>query len=148
LGVVAITSIALAGLTNPTREFNFIMVSLAVTIVGLFTLHATCSRSTSKAFSIGFACAGWIYLLLICNDVEYSLLTTCVLEKLYALIGPQPDSNMTHYGVFFVGDNGFPLLTRYSNYLHIGHAIWMLAIAYLGGLAACWFNSEKSGQSK
>ncbi len=139
LGVVAVTSIGLAGVTHPTREFNFIIVSLAVTVVGLFMLHAACSRSTSKAFSMGFTVAGWIYLLLIFNDMEYSLVTTWALEKLYPLLNPQPDTNMTHYGVFFVGDNGFPLLTKYSNYLHIGHAIWMLAVGYLGGLAANWF---------
>ena len=76
LSVVAVASIGLAGLTHPTREFNFLIVSLALTIVGLFTLHGFCSRTTSKAFSIGFALAGWVYFLLICNHVEYSLLTT------------------------------------------------------------------------
>jgi len=74
------------------------------------------------------------------------LLTTWLLEKLYPLLNREPDSNMTHYGIFFVGNNGFPGLTKYSNYLHIGHAIWMLAIGYLGGLSAHWFAS--SGQSE
>jgi hypothetical protein len=136
LAIVAVASVGLAGLTHPTREWNFILVSLALSIVGLVTLHAISSRSASRAFSRGFAVAGWVYLLLLCNDIEYSLLTTWALEKLYPILNPQLDTNMTHYGIFFVGDNGFPLLTKFSNYLHIGHAVWMLAIAYVGGVTA------------
>lgn len=142
LGVVAIASLGLAGLTHPSRAFNFIFVSLALVVVGLFTLHAACSRTPSKTFSIGFAIAAWVYLLLICNDLEYSLVTTWALEKLYPLLNPEPDTNMTHYGVFFVGPNGFPLLTKFSNYLHIGHALGLLAVGYVGGLSAYWFGRE------
>jgi hypothetical protein len=144
LGIVAVTSLGLAGLTHPSRAFNFIIVSFALAVVGLFTLHVACSRA-SKAFSLGFAIAAWVYLLLICNDIEYSLATTWVLEELYPLLNHQPDTNMTHYGIFFVGPNGFPLLTKFSNYLHIGHALWMLAIGYLGGISACWFGNEVQG---
>ena len=145
LGIVAVASLGLAGLTHPSRAFNFIVVSFALVIVGLFTLHAACSRAPSKSFSIGFAIAAWVYLLLICNDLEYSLVTTWALEELYPLLNPELDTNMTHYGVFFVGPNGFPLLTKFSNYLHIGHALWLLAIGYLGGLSACWFGREAQG---
>jgi hypothetical protein len=144
LAIVAVASVGFAGLTHPTRAFNFILVSLALAIVGLFTMHAISSRSTARTFSIGFAIAGWTYLLLLCNDVEYSLLTTWALEELYPVLNPEHDSNMTHYGIFFVGDNGFPLLTKFSNYLHIGHAIWMLAIAYAGGVAARVFARKTS----
>ena len=139
LAAVAVASVGLAGLTHPTREFNFIIVSLALGIVGLFTLHAVCTRPAFPPFSVGFALAGWVYFLLIVSKVEYSLATTWALELLYPLLNPEPDSNMTHFGVFFVSDGGFPLLTRYSHYLHIGHALWMLAIGYGGGLAASWF---------
>jgi hypothetical protein len=141
LGAVAVTGIGLAGLTHPTREFNFILVSLAIAVVGLFTLHAVCSRSPSRPFSIGFSIAGCIYFLLLACHVEYSLLTTWALEVLYPLLNRQPDTNMTHFGIFHVMDNGFPLLTKYSNYLHIGHALWMLAIAYVGGLVATAFSA-------
>jgi hypothetical protein len=147
LAIVGVASIGLAGLTHPTRNFNFILVSLALAIVGAFTLHAFSSRLASRAFSTGFAIAGWTYLLLLCNDVEYSLLTTWALEKLYPVLNPGVDSNMTHYGIFFVGDNGFPFLTKYSNYLHIGHGVWMLAIAYVGGVAARAFGRGSSGES-
>jgi hypothetical protein len=102
------------------------------------------SRSPSRTFSTGFAVTGWVYRLLLCNDVEYSLLTTWALEKLYPVLNPELDTNMTHYGIFFVGDNGFPFLTKFSNSLHIGHAVWMLAIAYLGGAAARWFARKAS----
>jgi hypothetical protein len=147
LAIVAVASISLAGLTHPTRDFNFILVSLALSIVGVFTLHAISSRSASRTFSTGFAVAGWTYLVLLCNDVEYSLLTTWALEQLYPVLNPGVDSNMTHYGIFFVGANGFPFLTKYSNYLHIGHAVWMLAIAYAGGVAAREFGRGGSGDS-
>ena len=46
---------------------------------------------------------------------------------------------MTHFGVFFTSDRGFPVLTKYSNFLHIGHALWMIMIGYLGGIVASWF---------
>lgn len=148
MAIVVVASIGSAGLTHPTREFNFILVSLALSIVGLFTLHAICARSASRTFSIVFAVAGWAYLLLLCNDVTYSLLTTWTLEQLYPILNPELDSNMTHFGIFFVGDNGFPLLTTYSNYLHIEHAVWMLAIAYLGGVAARVFGRRKGNSPK
>ena len=146
LGAVAVTGIGLAGLTHPSREFNFVLVSLAIAILGMVTLYAACSRSPSRPFSIGFAIAGWIYFLLLACHVEYSLLTTWALEKLYPLLNRQPDSNMTHFGIFHVMDNGFPLLTKYSNYLHIGHAIWMLVIGYVGGLVARLFSSSRADE--
>ena len=139
LGFVAVAGVALAGLTHPSRTFNFVMVSLAMSILGLFTLHAVCSRRSSRGFSVGFAVAGWIYSLLLFQNVEYSLLTTLALERLYPLLNPQPDSNLTHYGIFFVSNNGFPFLTKFSNFLHIGHATCMLAVAFAGGLIARWF---------
>jgi len=146
LAAIAFASIGLAGLTHPNRELNFIVVSLALAVTGLFTLHALCSRRPSPPFSVGFALAGWIYLLLICNRLEYSLVTTRALEALYPLLNPQPDTNMTHFGVFFTNNGGFPLLTKYSNYLHIGHALWMLIVGYLGGLVAAWFASRRRSE--
>jgi hypothetical protein len=50
---------------------------------------------------------------------------------------------MTHFGIFHVMDNGFPLLTKYSNYLHIGHAIWILVAGYVGGVLASWFSASQ-----
>jgi len=67
LGVVAMASVGLAGLTHPNREFKFIVVSVALAILGLLTLHAVCSRPAFPPFSTGFALAGWLYFLLICN---------------------------------------------------------------------------------
>ena len=58
LGAVALAAIFLAGLTHPTRESKYFLVSLAIAIVGLFTLHAAVSRSSARSFSIGFALAG------------------------------------------------------------------------------------------
>ena len=142
LSVVAVASIGFAGLTHPTREWNFAVVSVSLAILVLFTLHWCSSPKARRNFSLGFSLVGWAYVLMIWNNVEYSLATTWVLEKLYPVVNPEPDSNMTHYGVFFVGPNGYPFLTPFSNYLHIGHALFALMLGYAGGLVAMWFDEE------
>ena len=139
LAVLAVAGVGFASLTHPTREWNFIVVSLACTVLTLYTLHWVSSPTAARSFSLGFAVVGWIYFLLLWNSVEYSLASTWLLEKLYPLLNPGPDTNLTHYGIFFVGPNGFPGLTPFSNYLHIGHAICMLALSYAGGLMTSWF---------
>ncbi len=63
LFLVLIAALGCAALVNANDTWRQSMVTLVLSVLLIATLAATVNRS--RAFALGFAVAGWIYLLLV-----------------------------------------------------------------------------------
>ena len=82
-------AVTCTSLTNATDLWRQIVVTLTVAVLFLASFLAWCSSGTTRAFSIGFAFVGWVYLVLTCADahgLRDSLPTHSANKRLYAAI--------------------------------------------------------------
>ncbi len=146
LFLVLIAALGCAALVNANDTWRQSMVTLVLSVLLIATLAAAVNRS--RAFALGFAVAGWIYLLLVfipVVDLRDDLLTDKGVRWLYTAIHDEVAHESNQWSVTSIPD-GRTLATafikpktqtvQFKNFADIGHALWGLLVACLGGAVA------------
>jgi hypothetical protein len=151
----AVASLGLRGLTRPTVLWASLIVTLTIGACSLATFLALFRRHRAKDFWCGFALAGWGYLALALHPslvhLSSSLLTTRLLVHAERSMNPSssgfPLQGETYERVMssdismqggYVDETTGEIYAGGSVrlFLRIGHALWALLFAVLGGVLA------------
>jgi hypothetical protein len=92
---VALLGVGFAALRNPSLLWSNALFSVALGTLTLAVLAAVYRRGRSRAYWVGFATCGWVYLLLALGPANESLVspylvTTAILDVLFEQVIPQP----------------------------------------------------------
>jgi hypothetical protein len=149
LGVtVALLALGCAALTRSTPIWASVVFTATVVVLALAILRAIYSRGASRAFHLGLAVCGWLYLMDTAvrkhdgtiNNLHPALLTTVVLDRSLSHVIPdvltwdpsgQIDGVTAEYEV------------RMQSYYQIGHALWTLLVGLAGGWLAVYFRERE-----
>ena len=152
--LVLVAAIGCAALIHANEIWRQSMVTLVVSALLIAALAAAVDRS--RLFALGFAVAGWIYLLLVVVpvfDLRDDLLTDKAVRWLLAAIHDEevPDQGVFKNPLFSpgyvrrIGPDGTTWISDVNavnakntaaNFADIGHAVWTLIVACLGGAVA------------
>jgi hypothetical protein len=139
MGVVAVSAVACQALASSSRAWANAVFTLAIASLLLGTLAARFHVGTAKVFWYGFASFGWCYVLLAFGpwfgeQVRHHLFTTTILEMLYPWWEPigQRTSNEVR-----------GLWSAVYFYFTLGHSIFIVPVALLGGLLAALLISNQ-----
>ena len=135
-------------------------VVLVILLVGL--ICCVVLRGHRQAFWSGFAIVGWGYFLLVQtspNLIDHNrLMTTSVLRNVHAMVAIEETKQLegtpvfpkpplppgSEYGLSFSYVGPSPDQQSFSQ---VGHSLWTLILAYLGGLLARYFYSTRTRES-
>ncbi len=156
LFLVLLAAVGCAALINANETWRQSMVTLAVSAVLIATLGAAVNRS--RAFALGFAVAGWIYFVLVfvpACGLRGDLLTDQAVRWLFTTIHDEkvPDQGVFKNPLFSSGYvrrieslpdgstwipnfNAVNVKNATAPFTDIGHALWTLIVACLGGAVA------------
>ena len=153
--LVLLAAVGCAALVNASDIWRQTMVTVSVALVSISTLIAVTDRS--RAFGLGFAVAGWIYLLLAFAPVlglRDDLLMDKAVAWLFKVVHQEeaPVQNVVESivasttGRYTFRSGAGPLRlwsvttgnasnasVKFANFADIGHALWILVVACLGG---------------
>ena len=157
--VVSFTAVGCASLIYANEMWRQVIVTLTVVALLTATLIAVVQHDRVRAFAVGFAIVGWVYLILAFTplvDVRDHLLTTRSLNLLGKAIGQITLNDFDAYvldlstvgsgqpylpGVYTATTSSgqFRLMSRpqpalQSDFFVIGHSLWTLLLAVIGGL--------------
>ncbi len=145
-GLMAIVlAIALGFAALRTASVTTLGITLLATraILGIAIVGAICRRGAERAFWLGFAICGLVYIR--CSLEPYpawpELPTQALLEALGRVMGIPIDNRLT----LGAGPSRDDPLKR--SFLKIGHCLWTLLFAGLGALLARFLFGTKAGQS-
>jgi hypothetical protein len=159
IGVVA-ASLALAAMRYSTSAWTTGVVTVTILLLIASTALAFSSRIDRRPFWIGFAVCGWAYLVVIGStgfvapEFALRLATTKSVEFLRDKFHPPEDFNEPQQRFRFAPalpllpsqvikntysyqtdtDNDYPAVAW--NFLLIGHCLWAIILATLGGVLA------------
>ncbi len=172
LFLVLIAALGCAALIHANEIWRQSMVTLTVSVLLIATLAAAVNRS--RAFALGFVVAGWVYLLLVFVPVvglRDDLLTDKAVRWLYSAIHDEEVHTQSMSSVAFSADGktwaignqnatvrlwnaGAGALIKpksqtvqVENFGHIGHALWVLIVACLGGAVAAFLARKSNRES-
>ncbi len=135
MAVVSVLAIGFAALKNANETWAGAMFLLTCGVMGLAVVGVICRREAERAWWLGFALFGWGYMALAFWPSESlpKLPTMSLLEWLQSLFGAAPEVQafVLRVGGGFGG--GFPLAAPSAS-SQIGHSLWALLVAVLGGL--------------
>jgi len=148
LVVVLVLGVFCAGLVNPTVLFWQSTTSLTLVALLSCTLLALVGRSR-KAFALGFTVTGWIYFMLVFNHIvlpdKDCLPTTLALQEVaHAFHGDfmdveAPAGVVRPLRISTMDDTD----ENYYRFEQIGHCLFTLIFATIGGLAATWLQRPR-----
>jgi len=125
--VVVLLGLSCAALANPSRYWA---VAAYLATLAVFPAAAWLGREsdTTRPFALGFAITGFLYFSLchlpvVCGDPNISmddLPTTWLLRRLQNWMGQAGSMSKSFY------------------FMVVGHCLWTLIFATIGGLAASW----------
>ena len=167
LFLVLIAALGCAALVNANDTWRQSMVTLVLSVLLITTLAAAVNRS--RAFALGFAVAGWIYLVLAfvpIFDLRDDLVTDKAVRWLYTAIHDEEatEHNYIRSIVSFSPDGSRKVTGRlyntvkiwnvptgaevdtvnFHNFADIGHGLWVLIIACLGGAVAGFLDRKNN----
>jgi anti-anti-sigma regulatory factor len=154
--LILIAGLGCASLLYANDVWRQIMITLTMSVLLLATLAAVVGHRQSRAFALGFAISGWLYLLLVFSpwlSLRDDLLTDRTVAWLYGVVHDEDASQYyttnPPYGRTVVSgtfqtvrlwdiSGGVPGLggSTFFNFADIGHALWSLFVASIGGLTA------------
>ena len=150
---VAFIGVSFVALQNANHLWATVFTS-AVILVFFVSLVATIYRRDSqRAFWIGFCIFGWGYLTIIYGWVSLTggnLVTTTILWQLAELFHGSDAPDLVDSGRRFGSGVEMQLGLRNvqvapdANFLRIGHSIWALLFASIGGLTARAFHETST----
>jgi hypothetical protein len=139
MAVVLVLAIGFAALRNASQTWAGLMFLLTCGVLGLAVVGAVCRREAERAWWLGFAVFGWGYMILAFWPSESlpELPTQALLDVLRSifLATPQGQGFVPAMAGAFGGGGGFgagPMLSSSQ----IGHCLWALLFALLGGTLA------------
>jgi hypothetical protein len=141
MGIVLIAAISLAALRNANAIWAGVMLLLTCAVLGMAILGVVCRRQAQRAWWLGFALFGWGYLALAVSwplSHWIQLPTVTLLEVLALKLGARPSGMGGGMGV----DPLIPPL------LQVGHCLWALLAAVLGGMLARALFALPAGRSE
>ncbi len=162
MGVVLVAAIGLAALRDPTDTWAGVMLLFTCGVLALAVVGVACRAESERAWWLGFALFGWGYLALAYpswrrGDGPPSLPTMMWLETLSTKLGVTPKA----MGGMGGGMRSAPLLTVAGGfggnaaggtptgpYLQVGHCLWALVFAILGGILARALFAVPAGRSE
>lgn len=129
MGIVLVAAVGLSALKSASPAWSGAIYLLNRTVLGLAVLNAFYSRGARRAWWLGFCLFGWGYVALVDTRPEikapYYMPTSLVLLKIEPYLG--------HATPF--GTSSDAVTARYA-YMKIGHDLWALVAACMGGLLA------------
>lgn len=131
MGIVLIAAIGLAALRNANQTWAGVILLLTCGVLTFAIIGVVCRRQAERAWWLGFALFGWGYLALAAGWLlsHWSHLPTVpLLEALRPRLGVP----------------GFGFLWPY---LQVGHCLWALLAAILGGMLARALFALPAGRS-
>ncbi len=163
--LVLLLGVGFAALRESTDLWGSSIFSIAAGMLLISILLAIHRLGSSKAFWLGFALFGWIYLALtLVPSIESRLITTKVLDYFDSEVMPRPlDIIPTLPEVIrFANDNRLDInrpdivtLAKVkllggssgtsANFVRIGHSLLALVAAFLGGLLSRHLHAKRSG---
>ena len=148
--VVLVLALFSAALGNPTDSWRRVTITLTVVVVFIATLLAVVNRS-GRTFPLGFAMAGWLYFLLTFNstfrDLRPLLLTDPIVERCAAVLHVDLREPVSPPDPFDASLKDHPWY-KMCYFGDIGHCLWTLILATIGGLAAIWLQRPTSNKSR
>jgi hypothetical protein len=157
MGVVLFCGAGFAALCAPSRLLASAMFSAVLVILGLATALSWRGRGGARPFWRGFAACGWAYLLVTCGpwfrtEVGPYLITTAVLDVAYPRLLADP-SKAADYAILRITHpvesqwriwrdvdrsiaNSNYIVSASASYLRIGHSLFTVVAAYVGGCVA------------
>jgi hypothetical protein len=161
--LIVVLGVAFAALHFPTPIWANVWFSLALAAVTFAILAAVYSRGEQRAFWVGFATCGWVYFVASMGpwfqaETGFQLVTTTILDlmaptlvqKDYLLrkyigqfnppsapIPPTPWQiwNLPDFSIGRVWRTGYVTLQSPPLYFRVGHGVFSVVIALLGGEA-------------
>jgi hypothetical protein len=133
MGAVLVAAIGLAALRNPTESWAGEMLLLTCGTLALAVVGAIVRHGTRRTWWLGFGLFGWGYLVLSgsgSDAASSALLTTRMLEILGAQLGIPLRPRGGCFSACMAGQALDPSFSQ------IGHCLWALAAASLGGILA------------
>ena len=174
----AAIALALVALRGASPAWIAAMMGLALFVLAASILLVVFRRGHQRAYWIGFATFGWLYMLLVLfsltlgsnqpknspirpNNLVTQRLSSACYHWLYdeAFERYHASSTMNHgawYGgsmggeLYGVGPNG-PLPAPGPNagdFVNVAHSLWALLLAALGGCLAYWFYATGPGRTE
>ena len=135
MGAVLVAAVGLAALQNASQTWAGAMYLTTYGVLGLAIVGAICRGFPERAWWLGFGVFGWGYLVLIAywggwrpiDELRLETLpTSIVLAAVWPKLGPPID---------LASQSPDPLII-YRCYSRIGHDLWALLAALLGGILA------------
>ncbi len=168
LFLVLIAALGCAALVNANDTWRQSMVTLVLSVLLIATLAAAVNRL--RAFALGFAVAGWIYLLLTfvpALGLRNELLTDKGVRWLYTAIHNEEVPQHDDVQSIAFSPDGRRIVTgsryntvriwsttraqidtiRFHDFAEIGHGLWVLIIACLGGAVASVLAPKRTNKS-
>ncbi len=167
MGVVLLAAVGLAALRNSSETWAGVMLLLTCGVLALAIVGVICRAESERAWWLGFALFGWGYLALVFwswnNDGSPRLPTTVWLDMLAAKLhlptdgmggmgGGMRSTGIVPLGVIwgtFGGFGGNATGTgTYGAYAQVGHCLWALLFAVLGGSLARFLFASPASRSE
>jgi hypothetical protein len=171
--LIVLLGTAFAALRSPTPLWANGWFSLVLAALVLAVPAAVYRRGERRAFWVGFATCGWVYFVLSMapwfqTEIGFQLFTTTILDLLAPYIVQKEYLIRTYIGSFnppttptpptpwqswnlpeFPPENpwrmiGYVTLFSPGLYLRIGHAVFCMPIAFLGGEAVRYLAATRS----
>jgi hypothetical protein len=160
MAVVLVCGVAVAALRHASDTWAGVMLALTLFMLGIALLGILTLRDARRAFWQGFALFGWGYLALTtgpwaAEQVGPRLPTTHLLGYSFGRLYPEPgviidspvivsspaSSVKTHIEI--AADRGIVFIAAGGNldqFVRVGHCLFALLAALVGGLIARWFH--------
>jgi hypothetical protein len=170
--LIVMLGAAFAAMRTPSPLWANVWFSLAVAGVTLAIPAAVYSRGGSQAFWVGFATCGWVYFIVALapwfqSEMGFQLVTTTFLDVLSPYIVQKEYLLQTYIGAFnppaapgvptpwqvwnlpeFPQERawhlGYVTLHSPGLYLRIGHEVFCLLVAFLGGEVIRYLHARRS----
>ncbi|MGO9471601.1 MAG: hypothetical protein ACLQVF_46555 [Isosphaeraceae bacterium] len=154
MGIVLVAAIGLAAWRNASETWAGVMLLLTCGVLALAVVGVVCRTEAERAWWLGFALFGWGYLALVFwswnNDRAPKLPTLVWLDRLSIKLGVNPHGmgGMGGMGGVGGGMRSMPMVTggfgggdasgadAYGSHAQVGHCVWALLFAMLGGILA------------
>src|SRR4051812_22279841 len=130
MGAVLVASLGLAAFHSANETWAGMMLLVTEGFLALAVVGAICRRGAGRAWWLGFLIFGWSYLRL-SSRISFELPTIRLLELIQSSVGASaPPASANPSG------NRFVLARDHSPFEQVGHCLWSLLAATLGGFLA------------
>jgi hypothetical protein len=130
-GCVTVAAIACAALINPTKAWCSGVITSVFVLLFFAVLSVIYGSEQRRAFWVGFAVVGWGYILMHAFLGHLQIAGYLATSQLLTMtVGIEPE--LSPYSNLVDPEAAEHVLERMA----IGHALWMLALGFVGGIVA------------